>query len=132
METNNDFCPFPFVEELYAKLNALEKKTDMLLEAIRSEQIKDYMNQYLTLEEAQAYLHCKEKTLEKLRTTGRLAFIQYGRKILIKRKDLDDFLAAYRKNEDFQETIRNFWQESLYGVAPEVSDAINDGKEDEE
>lgn len=114
MENNIEQIPFPIIAEIKAQLAHIEEQNLVIQAMIADDQVARMSTDYLDLEQAQKLLHCKASTLERLRAKGLLSFFQYGRKILIKRSDIDSFLEAHRKNDDFLARLQAERDSSLF------------------
>ena len=121
MEKEIELVPFSVTEEIRTMLAHIEEQNRVIMEMIANDQVARMATDYLDLEQAAQVLHCKAKTLERLRMRGELAFFQYGKKIVIRRSDIDAFLEAHRKNVDFLKKIEsepqlNFTEEQEDGM----------------
>ena len=118
--------PRCLIDEILSRLEKIEAQNRVIQQQIADDQVARMSTEYLDLEQAAKVLHCKAKTLERLRMKGELAYSQYGKKIVIKRSDIDDFLDAYKKNRLFLEAIANRCatepQLPLEGDEPEASE----------
>jgi excisionase family DNA binding protein len=107
MEKEIELVPFSVTEEIRTMLAHIEEQNRVIMEMIANDQVARMATDYLDLEQAANVLHCKAKTLERLRMRGELAFFQYGKKIVIRRADIDAFLEAHRRNADFLKKIES-------------------------
>lgn len=80
-----------------------EKLKIELINAVREELAKAKVggggvvaDEYLTSKEVRAILHISSRQWQKLRDQRRIPFSQIGRKIYVKRSDLNAFLASNR------------------------------------
>lgn len=122
-ENTIEMVPPCFVQEIKAQLNFIEAQQRVIQEMIADAKVTAMRNEYLDLEEAAQVLHCKAKTLERLRMRGELAFFQYGKKIIIRRADIDAFLEAHRKNADFLKKIES---EPQLNLVEETEDGVEE------
>ena len=97
--------PRCLIDEIMSRLDKIESQNRVLQEMVMDDQVARMSTEYLDLEQAQSVLHCKAKTLERLRMKGDLAFYQYGKKIVIRRSDIDAFLDAHKKNRDYLDKV---------------------------
>jgi excisionase family DNA binding protein len=49
---------------------------------------------YLTKSEAAEYARLSEATIDRMRKSGQLKYIKVGKKVLVRRSDIDVFMAA--------------------------------------
>lgn len=61
--------------------------------------------QYLTKPQACSYTGLSERTLDYARGRGELPFIKYGKRVLLKRADLDTWLERYRAGADLDTIV---------------------------
>ena len=103
MDENKTVIPYPFVEEILLKLEELKLQQEQLKRFIEEEKMRDYLNEYIDLGQAQKMLNCKATTLEKLRNSGDIPYVKFGHKVLIRRQCIIDFLEKH--------TVRSIVQE---------------------
>ena len=124
MENNEiQMVPLCVIDEIRAELALIKEKNRVLMEMIADDQVARMATDYLDLEQAAEVLHCKAKTLERLRMRGELAYHQYGKKIVIRRADIDAFLEAHRKNADFLKKIES---EPQLNLVEETEDGVEE------
>jgi excisionase family DNA binding protein len=58
------------------------------------------MEQLLTLREAEAALRLGPSMVGKLTTRGELPVVRLGRRVLVRRTDLDEFILSHRHGDD--------------------------------
>lgn len=123
MEKEIELVPFSVTEEIRTMLAHIEEQNRVIMEMIANDQVARMATDYLDLEQAANVLHCKAKTLERLRMRGELAFFQYGKKIVIRRADIDAFLEAHRRNADFLKKIES---EPQLNLVEEQEDGVEE------
>jgi len=104
-EKNYELVPYCIVEEIRAMIAQVQEQLRVTQQMIHDDQVARMSTEYLDLEQASKVLHCKAKTLERLRMRGEIAFYQYGKKIGLRRADIDAFIEAHMKNRDFIEKL---------------------------
>lgn len=71
------------------------RAADLVLERMAGEQAQPRASRYLTVAEAAAYLRCKPQRVYDLRSSGRLAGVKDGSRVLIPAEALDAHLLEH-------------------------------------
>ena len=77
------------------KWEALNNKLDSLLEAVNNRNQSEMLNQWIESAEARKMLGVSQKTWQTYRDTRVMPFSQFGRKIYVKKSDLDSFMVSH-------------------------------------
>lgn len=76
--------------------NGLVEKIDRLEQLLSERNSEDRSNEWIESEEARRILNISPRTWQTYRDEGRIPFSQHGRKIYVRRGDIDNFLTASR------------------------------------
>ena len=75
-----------------ARMDALEAKMEKIENLISQRNDEDSLNRWLESEDARKMLGVSPRTWQSMRDNRIIPFSQFGRKILVKRSDIEDFL----------------------------------------
>lgn len=82
------------VDNLYGILRDMQETLSYLVERTKT---KDYTNDWVESQEARKLLGISTRTWQMYRDKRVIPFSQFGRKIYVKRTDIDDFLQNHQK-----------------------------------
>lgn len=81
--------------EFIQKINSMDEKINSILTALQD---KDESDNFLTGEEARKMLNVSKATWQTMRDNRRIPFAQIGRKIYVKKCDIDEYLTNHLIN----------------------------------
>jgi excisionase family DNA binding protein len=81
--------------EFIQKINSMDEKINIILTALQN---KDESDNFLTGEEARKMLNVSKATWQNMRDNRRIPFAQIGRKIYVKKGDIDEYLTNHLIN----------------------------------
>ena len=82
--------------EIIQKINSMDEKINFILTALQN---KDKGDTFLTGEEARKMLNVSKATWQIMRDNRRIPFAQVGRKIYVKKCDIEEYLAKHLINK---------------------------------
>ena len=82
--------------EIIQKINSMDEKINFILTALQN---KDKGDTFLTSEEARKILNVSKATWQIMRDNRRIPFAQVGRKIYVKKCDIEEYLAKHLINK---------------------------------
>ena len=87
--------PNHVVEEIRMRLDFQDAMLNSLMRLLVEKERGEFFREWITLQEAQDFLRCKENYLMKARKAG-LPFYSFGGKVLIRRSDLEEFAQTHK------------------------------------
>ena len=81
--------------EIIQKINSMDEKINFILTALQD---KDKGDTFMTGEEARKMLNVSKATWQNMRDNRRIPFAQVGRKIYVKKRDIEEYLVDHLIN----------------------------------